>query len=67
MRSEDLRQLVRRQPFQPLRLSLSNGQVYEVRHPELAMVGRSTLLLGRPATAVEFLPPGSAASNGIPG
>ena len=29
---------LRNQPFQPLRLHLSDGSCYDVRHPELALV-----------------------------
>jgi hypothetical protein len=49
MRPEDIRQFLTRQPFQPFRLTLTDGRSYEVRHPELAMVGRSTVILGLPA------------------
>jgi hypothetical protein len=49
MRPDDIRELLRRQPFQPFRIHLSNGTVYEVRHPELILVGRTTLVIGRPA------------------
>lgn len=49
MRPEDILTLLRRQPFEPFRLYLSDGASFEVRHPELAMVGRSTVLVGIPA------------------
>jgi hypothetical protein len=48
MRPEDLHQLLQRRPFQHFRLHLSNGQYYDVTHPELAMVGRTSMLLGQP-------------------
>ncbi len=35
-------------PFQPFRISLSDGQQYDVRHPDIAIVSRSTVLLGIP-------------------
>jgi hypothetical protein len=41
---------VRHQPFAPFRITTSAGQVFEVRHPELIMIGRRDLLLGRPST-----------------
>lgn len=46
MRPEDIREFLRRQPFQPFRLTLTDGRTYEVRHPELLMVGRSTVAIG---------------------
>lgn len=49
MRPDDIRGFLQRQPFRPFRLTLSNGQIYEVRHPELAMVGRSTVTIGLPS------------------
>ncbi len=49
MRPEDIRDFLRRKPFQPFRLTLTDGRTYEVRHPELAMVGRSIVAIGVPA------------------
>jgi len=48
MGPDDVLHLLRARPFQPFRISLSDGQAYEVRHPEMAMVSRSTVLLGIP-------------------
>lgn len=53
MRSDDLLRLLRQQPFQPLRIYLSSGITHEIHHPELALVGRSTLQL-------EMIAPGAA-------
>lgn len=49
MRPEDIREFLNRQPFQPFRITLTDGRTYEVRHPELAMVGRSAVAIGLPA------------------
>lgn len=46
MRPQDILDLLQRRPFEPFRLCLSDGASFEVRHPELAMVGRSTMLIG---------------------
>lgn len=46
MRPDDILSLLRMQPFEPFRLYLSDGTSYDVQHPELAMVGRSTVLVG---------------------
>ena len=48
MRPDDALQLLRARPFQPFRISLSDGQQYDVRHPDIAIVSRSTVLLGIP-------------------
>jgi hypothetical protein len=49
VRPQDILNLLQRRPFEPFRLYLSDGSVFEVRHPELAMVGRSTVLIGLPS------------------
>jgi hypothetical protein len=49
MRPEDIRDLIRHEPFRPFRITLTDGRFYDVRHPELAMVGRSTVAIGLPA------------------
>ncbi|MEX2216650.1 MAG: hypothetical protein WD768_21230 [Phycisphaeraceae bacterium] len=46
MTIQTFRELLTRRPFQPFRLVMSSGQKYEVRHPELAMLTRSDMLVG---------------------
>jgi hypothetical protein len=41
-----IRQDIRKRPFQPFRLFVSDGCVYEVRHPELIMLGRRSVAVG---------------------
>ncbi len=48
MRPDDVLEMLRARPFRPFRISLSDGQQYEVRHPEIAIVSRSTVLVGIP-------------------
>jgi len=48
MRPEDLRQFLRQQPFRPFRLTLTDGRTYDIRHPELVALGRSSLFIGFP-------------------
>lgn len=40
------RDLLTQQPFRPFRLVMSSGQTYEVRHPEMAMLTRTDILVG---------------------
>jgi hypothetical protein len=54
MRPEDVLTELRRQPFVPLIIRLSNGREYLIRHPDLVFVGRSTLNIG---TTAPDLPP----------
>lgn len=37
---------VRQQPFVPLRITTSAGQMFELHHPDLIMIGRWELMLG---------------------
>ena len=43
-----LRQAARRQPFEPFRLTLTTGEKYDIRHPDLIMVGRQAIIIGLP-------------------
>jgi hypothetical protein len=54
VRPDDLNRVLRTQPFQPFRIHLSNGRMLDIRHPELAVVGRTTMFIGRPAADTAF-------------
>lgn len=45
----DLVQSIRKRPFEPFRVQVSDGTVYDVRHPELVMVGLGSISIGVPA------------------
>ena len=45
-RRHDVLRHLNQQPFRPFRVHMSGGRVYEVRHPELAMVSPSFVLIG---------------------
>ena len=45
MRPDEIRKHLRRQPFRPFRLFLSNGLSYDVRHPELMYVSRTEVVI----------------------
>jgi hypothetical protein len=47
MRPDEFRDLLRRRPFRPFRIHLTNGMTYEVRHPEMAVLERSIVWLYR--------------------
>jgi hypothetical protein len=38
--------MLSRRPFQPVKLTLSSGDSYEIRHPEMALLTRTSLLIG---------------------
>ena len=46
----DLIQALRQRPFEPFRIQVSDGTTYDVRHPELVMVGLGAIIIGIPAT-----------------
>jgi len=44
--AEDLIELLEERPFRPLRLRLTDGRSYEIRHPEMAIVTPSIVAIG---------------------
>ncbi len=48
MRPEEFVQLLRRAPFTPLRIHLTDGKTFDVRHPELVWVLRSRIDIAIP-------------------
>ena len=57
MRLVDLVSFTQATPFTPFRIQMNSGKTFDVRHPEMIKVGRSTSLLitysGEGATAYE--------------
>ena len=48
MRPDEIQKLLRGQPFTPFRIYVTDGGVFEVRHPEMAWVTQREVLVGRP-------------------
>jgi hypothetical protein len=46
MTLQTFRELMSARPFKPFRLVMSSGQTYEVRHPEMAWLTRTSILVG---------------------
>jgi hypothetical protein len=46
MTVQTFRELLSQRPFRPFRLVMSSGQTHEVRHPEMAMLTRTDILVG---------------------
>src|SRR5712672_2713231 len=44
----DIKKRLRQQPFLPVRVVTTTGQTYDVRHPEMVIVGRNFLMIGSP-------------------
>ena len=49
MNLRELQDILHRRPFVPFHVFVSDGAVYDVRHPELCVPGRSSVFIGRPA------------------
>ena|ERR1700733_7022832 len=50
MKAEAVREWVPRQPFEPFEIRLSNGEIHQVRHLELAALGRHKMAVVDPDT-----------------
>lgn len=46
MRPDELLQLIRAQPFLPLRIHTTTGQAYDIRHPDQIIVRRGRVDIG---------------------
>ncbi len=45
MNAETIRELLRRQPFEPFEMRMTNGEAHQVRHPENAVLAGSRLVV----------------------
>ena len=50
MEQSAILELLRREPFRPFEVRLSNGERYEIRHPEFAALTRSKLIITDPTS-----------------
>jgi hypothetical protein len=48
MNSNEIRELLSREPFQPFRINVTSGDSYEVRNPNLAVPMRTRLFIAEP-------------------
>jgi hypothetical protein len=46
MTVQTFRDLLSARPFRPFRLVMSSGQCYQTRHPEMALLTRTSILVG---------------------
>jgi hypothetical protein len=46
MTVQTFREMLARRPFQPVRLTLSSSQSFDIRHPEMAFLTRTSILIG---------------------
>ena len=45
MTVQTFRDLLAAQPFEPFRVEMSSGKIYEIRHPEMATVMKTNLMV----------------------
>ncbi|MGC1272534.1 MAG: hypothetical protein WBC44_02415 [Planctomycetaceae bacterium] len=50
MNTDTIREILKKEPFEPFALLMSNGERHEIRHPEFAMVSPSRLVILDPVT-----------------
>jgi hypothetical protein len=48
MTAEKIQEHLRRQPFRPFRVFLSDGSAHDVRHPEMALLTRREVIIAVP-------------------
>ena len=48
MRPEELYGILHRKPFQPFRVHVTDGRVYDIRYPKISMVGTTFFMIGIP-------------------
>jgi hypothetical protein len=46
MRANELKEILSRRPFRPIRLLITSGETVDIRHPEQAMVWGGTVAFG---------------------
>ena len=46
MRRDDLIEALRASPFRPFRLYVSDGSKFDIRHPEMLIVARHSVVIG---------------------
>ena len=46
MAPEELRDTLKQQPFEPFRIVLTDGEGYDIRHPDLLLVGKRSATVG---------------------
>ena len=46
IRAEDVKEHLDTRPFEPFRIVMTDGKTYDVTHPDLCIISRSTLYVG---------------------
>ena len=43
---DDIQSRIRQAPFRPVRIIISSGQMFDIFHPDLVMIGRRDIMVG---------------------
>ena len=54
MRLDEIRAHVRKQPFQPIRVFISDGSFYDVLHHDFMLIGRTEVVIGLASDPDDF-------------
>jgi len=54
MRIDDIRAHVRKQPFRPIRVFVSDGSYYDVLHHDFMLIGRTEIVIGLASDPDDF-------------
>jgi len=49
----DIRKFTRNQPFKSFRLTLTNGEEFDIRHPDMIVAGSGMVYLQRPGSRTQ--------------
>ncbi len=48
MNADEVREWLSRQPYEPFEVKMSNGDTFEIRHPEMVALGKRRAAIYRP-------------------
>ncbi|MGL4464630.1 MAG: hypothetical protein ACRC1K_20960 [Planctomycetia bacterium] len=54
MSQTDVLAFLQKRPFQPFRIHVSDGTEFEIRHPEMMMVGRTSAMVFYPPSGLNL-------------
>ena len=63
MGPEEIKQVLAERPFRPIRIHLSDGAAYEIRHPDMVLVLKRQLIIALQQSAEERVPERYASVN----
>ena len=52
---KELKELLAKEPFHPFRITLSSGQIYDVRHPDLFVLGKDVAYHMHPKSELQSI------------